>query len=298
MCLRRSRLNPPIFEQLFRAVVPNSFAKGGRSCPKPRAHNVSRPRNLKGWLKLRMSFEKEHPHGEAGKTRKSLQGDEKNVIALLLPDDALESRGFRRGERVVVEIGEVCENDLAAVRSNDGHWYIGCVSIAAGGMTLTGADDGLPPPFFRTETIIACGRVTRSRTRSTACTATHVWAAPLEAVTGGGGLPVMTWQMDAHGVVTHADHACREFLGLSESELRAGVWKSRIHPDDREPYLCSRERAIAEGAIYRNSVRILDASKEYRLLSIIVAPFFNDSGFITAWHAVAELAEGLIKLSA
>ncbi len=109
---------------------------------------------------------------------------------------------------------------------------------------------------------------------------------------------VMTWQMDAKGVVTYADPLARQFLGLTDAELRAGLWKNRLHPDDREQYLRSRERALAENTIYQNTVRVLDARDEYCLISVVVAPIRGEGGLVTGWHSVAQLAEGLIRQSA
>jgi PAS domain-containing protein len=107
----------------------------------------------------------------------------------------------------------------------------------------------------------------------------------------------MVWQTDAYGAVTHADPLCCQYLGLSMEQMRAGEWKKRIHPDDRNDYLRSRERAIAEGVVYRNLLRILDARDEYCLMSIMLIPFW-DNDQIIAWHAVAELIEDVIKRSA
>ena len=110
--------------------------------------------------------------------------------------------------------------------------------------------------------------------------------------------PVMTWQTDATGNVRRANRACCEFLGLSEAELRAGAWNDRIHPEDRADYLRSREKAIAESETYRNSVRFLNSRGEYSLVSITLAPYWDDDGNVAAWHAIAEVDEGLIKRSA
>jgi PAS domain S-box-containing protein len=243
-----------------------------------------------------MNFENEHPNGNIDKKRKSLEADEKSTLAILLADDALSAHGYQADETVEVEMGEVAPGALAAVLLFDGRWFVGYIFFEDDGVILADTRDDLPSPFLRRKMIKAYGQVFRRRVHPTPCTPINIWSAGTESP-AARALPVMTWQTDAHGAVVHADRLCRQFLGLSEEQMRAGEWKKHIHPDDRAEYLRSREQAIADGVVYRNSVRIQNAREEYCLVSIMLIPYW-DNGQIIAWHAVAELVEDVIKRSA
>lgn len=245
-----------------------------------------------------MIFENEHPNGNLGKKPKSLQIDEKSVVALLLADDALAPHSYFADEMVEVEIGEVSEGDLAAILLTDGRWFVGYISFEGEGVLLAKGHNNHPPAFFHTKIIIAWGRVSRRHVHPTPGNLTNIWSVPPTETFVARSQIVMTWQMDSHGAVIYADQTCRRFLGLSEQQLRAGVWKTRLHPDDRSEYLRSRERSLREGKIYQNDVRVLDAHDEYRRISIVVVPIHGDSGRITGWHAVAQLTEGRYRQSA
>lgn len=124
----------------------------------------------------------------------------------------------------------------------------------------------------------------------------HKLLSPRELV--GRRVAVMTWQTSIDGTVTSADPACCRFFGLTEEQLQAGVWKTRLHPDDGAEYLRLRQKAIVETTIYENTVRIKDAQDEYRLISVVLVPSRDASRLLTGWHAVARLVEGTAWQSA
>jgi PAS domain S-box-containing protein len=227
--------------------------------------------------------------------------DAENLLPIFLHDDSL---GRGQPDAVLVHEGvRRGDGELHAVRLPDSEIVVRMlIALEGERVRLQALNVAYRPIELLESQIEIVGVVVRYRLECAHCrqdsspgTATHIQS---PASLAKESRPVMTWQMDARGKVTHADHTTQTFLGLSEQELRAGAWRASIHPDDEVAYMSARERALTEQVVYRNSLRIRDCHNEYRLVSVVLAPIQGDGGIVTGWHAVAELAEELHRRSA
>jgi PAS domain S-box-containing protein len=96
----------------------------------------------------------------------------------------------------------------------------------------------------------------------------------------------MMWINDAGGRTTYVNRKVEELFGpidLSRGSLATQV----LHPDDREPALRERERALAAGEPYRMEYRARMRDGQYRWMLARVVPVRDARGGIVSWIGAA-----------
>ncbi len=90
--------------------------------------------------------------------------------------------------------------------------------------------------------------------------------------------PALMWVTDAEGETQFINREYREFLGLTNEQLRGGKWQSLIHPDDSPRYVEDFVHAVKEHAPWKAEVRIRRADGEWRLIGSHAEPRLSATG--------------------
>jgi formate hydrogenlyase transcriptional activator len=92
--------------------------------------------------------------------------------------------------------------------------------------------------------------------------------------------------LGADGSAVYVNRTVREYIGLSESEVMEGDFRSRVfHPDDIERLREFRRTGFAGTVAWENEVRVRRHDGQYRWYLIRYSPLFDGQGGVKQWYA-------------
>lgn len=92
--------------------------------------------------------------------------------------------------------------------------------------------------------------------------------------------------LGADGSTVYVNQTVREYIGLSESEVMEGDFRSRVfHPDDIERLREVRRTGFAGTVPWENEVRVRRHDGQYRWYLIRYSPLFDGKGGVKQWYA-------------
>ena len=90
--------------------------------------------------------------------------------------------------------------------------------------------------------------------------------------------PSILWVSDTRGNLEFINKECRQFFGITSSEMKAREWQSVIHPDDAPEYIAAFERAMKEHAPFRADARAHRGDGALRLIGSNAQPRMSPTG--------------------
>jgi formate hydrogenlyase transcriptional activator len=92
--------------------------------------------------------------------------------------------------------------------------------------------------------------------------------------------------LGADGSAVYVNRTVLELIGLSESEVMDGDFRSRVfHPDDVERLREARNTGFAGTVPWENEVRVRRHDGQYRWYLIRYSPLFDEHGRVKQWYA-------------
>jgi PAS domain S-box-containing protein len=107
----------------------------------------------------------------------------------------------------------------------------------------------------------------------------------------------LMWINEPDGNIQFFNDRWKEYTGAA-LELGVGLWREIIHPDDFEPTLATRMRAIQAGEAYEVECRLKRFDQTYRWHLARVVPLKNESGEILYWFGTATDVEEIKQVEA
>ena len=97
----------------------------------------------------------------------------------------------------------------------------------------------------------------------------------------------LVWINDANGNMQFYNQQWQTYTGVTDLEVGVALWPHIIHPDDFQPTLEARTKAIQAGEAYEVECRLKRADQTYRWHLARVVPLKDDRGQILYWFGTA-----------
>ena len=98
-------------------------------------------------------------------------------------------------------------------------------------------------------------------------------------------VPQQMFVLAADGRRLYANQGELDFHGCSMEELLdENTVKKKIHPDDLESYLDTRQRGISSGMPFQTELRLLSKTGEYRWFLVLANPLKDRQGRVVRWY--------------
>ena len=91
------------------------------------------------------------------------------------------------------------------------------------------------------------------------------------------------WTADASGAAVEDSPTWRAFTGQTYDEWKGAGWIDAIHPDDRDRFLESWKRAVADRTPLSSVCRVRLASGDHRWTSVRAVPVLNPDDTVREW---------------
>ncbi|MBE9127132.1 MULTISPECIES: PAS domain S-box protein [unclassified Coleofasciculus] len=97
----------------------------------------------------------------------------------------------------------------------------------------------------------------------------------------------LMWMNDAEGNIQFFNQRWQEYTGIADLELGVGLWDNVIYPDDFQPTLEKRSRAIQAGEAYEVECRLKGFDETYRWHLARIVPLKDENGQVIQWYGTA-----------
>ncbi len=95
--------------------------------------------------------------------------------------------------------------------------------------------------------------------------------------------PSLVWMCDKNGRVTYLNDRMLAFTGQDQTIGSEDVWKTFVHPDDRQKVQTANSQGIEEQKVYSKEYRLRRQDGVYRWMLDVAAPRINDDGTFTGF---------------
>jgi diguanylate cyclase (GGDEF)-like protein/PAS domain S-box-containing protein len=96
-------------------------------------------------------------------------------------------------------------------------------------------------------------------------------------------IPQMVWSADARGRLDYANRRFMEAIGIEDGDSIGSLWRSALHPEDRERTDAAWRESIASGKPYEVEHRIDHREGGYRWVLSRALPERDEAGRISGW---------------
>jgi PAS domain S-box-containing protein len=97
----------------------------------------------------------------------------------------------------------------------------------------------------------------------------------------------LMWMNDAKGNIQFFNQRWQEYTGIADLELGVGLWPNVIHPDDFQPTLEKRSRAMQASVAYEVECRLRRFDGSYRWHLARIVPLKDENGQVMQWYGTA-----------
>jgi PAS domain S-box-containing protein len=140
-----------------------------------------------------------------------------------------------------------------------------------------GADDYLVKPFSSRELLVRVEAMLRAeKMRAEALRALSESEERFRALAEAA--PAFIWRLDAHGDAQYVNRRFLDVMGRGPAELPAVRWYSLLHPEDREHFTRTFEKALAKRAPYQARGRLRRADGTWVWTDSHASPIFGATG--------------------
>ncbi len=112
--------------------------------------------------------------------------------------------------------------------------------------------------------------------------------------------PALIWQGGPRGDLIYVNQRAAELMDMSVEVVKAGEWRSLLHPQDAPAYLAAFDKAILDRSYFQHRARIRDREGGWRWMNTYAMPWFTApgeyAGYVGISLDITETVNGEIAL--
>ena len=112
--------------------------------------------------------------------------------------------------------------------------------------------------------------------------------------------PALIWQRSPHGDLIYVNQRAAELMDMTVEELKAGEWRSILHPQDAPAYLAEFGKAVLDHSYFQHRARIRNREGGWRWMNTYAMPWFTApgeyAGYVGISLDITETVNGEIAL--
>ena len=90
--------------------------------------------------------------------------------------------------------------------------------------------------------------------------------------------PALIWQRGPRGDLIYVNQRAAELMDMSVEVVKAGEWRSLLHPQDAPAYLAAFDKAILDRSYFKHRARIRNREGGWRWMKTYAMPWFTAPG--------------------
>ena len=112
--------------------------------------------------------------------------------------------------------------------------------------------------------------------------------------------PALIWQGGPRGDLIYVNQRAAELMDMSVEVVKAGEWRSLLHPQDAPAYLAAFDKAILDRSYFQHRARIRNREGGWRWMNTYAMPWFTApgeyAGYVGISLDITETVNGEIAL--